>query len=244
MTIAVQLYTVRDALAQDFTGTVRKIAAIGYQGVETAGEYGGSPEKAAALFKELGLKVVAAHGPLPIGENKNRVLDTLAALGTQNAVLAWISPDYFQTLDGIKVVCDQLNEADANARPHGVRIHYHNHHFEYVKMADGSIPALHMLDFLEPTVMFEVDTYWAQTGGADVVEVLKKLDDRASLLHIKDGPAVLNEPMVAVGDGVMDFKAILTVSKAEAHIVELDSCATDMLEAVSKSFGSLKTLLS
>jgi hypothetical protein len=50
--------------------------------------------------------------------------------------------------------------------------------------------------------------------------------------------------MVAVGDGVMDFKAILTVSKAEAHIVELDSCAADMLEAVSKSFGSLKTLLS
>src|SRR5688572_2332767 len=34
--IALQLYTLRDPLAQDYEGTVRKVADMGYVGVETA----------------------------------------------------------------------------------------------------------------------------------------------------------------------------------------------------------------
>ena len=41
--ISVQLYSVREMLAVDFAGTVRKIAAMGYQGVETAGFPGTTP---------------------------------------------------------------------------------------------------------------------------------------------------------------------------------------------------------
>jgi uncharacterized membrane protein len=58
-------------------------------------------------------------------------------------------------------------------------------------------------------------------------------------LHIKDGPAVKDAPMVAVGDGTLDFVAIAQSSAAEWWIVELDECATDMLEAVQKSYTYL-----
>ena len=66
---------------------------------------------------------------------------------------------------------------------------------------------------------------------------MKELGSRAPLLHIKDGPAVRDEPHVAVGDGVLDFHAIVRAAGdvAEWLIVELDHCATDMLEAVAKS---------
>jgi len=62
------------------------------------------------------------------------------------------------------------------------------------------------------------------------------------LLHIKDGPCVKGEPMTAVGEGVMDFDAVMGAvgDACEWYIVELDSCATDMVEAVEKSATYLK----
>jgi hypothetical protein len=61
------------------------------------------------------------------------------------------------------------------------------------------------------------------------------------LLHIKDGPAVRGEPMVAVGDGVLDVPSIIQAGAGSTQwlIVELDACATDMMEAVEKSYDYL-----
>jgi sugar phosphate isomerase/epimerase len=68
-----------------------------------------------------------------------------------------------------------------------------------------------------------------------------RLGKRAPLLHIKDGPCVRGEPMVAVGDGTMDFSRIVEAGagSTEWMIVELDACATDMVEAVEKSYHYL-----
>jgi sugar phosphate isomerase/epimerase len=75
----------------------------------------------------------------------------------------------------------------------------------------------------------------------DPVSVIKELGKRAPLLHIKDGPCEQGKPMTAVGKGKMDFPPILKVANfAEWLIVELDSCATDMLEAVKESLTYLK----
>mgnify|MGYP000495225681 CR=1 FL=1 len=240
MTIALQLYSVREELKRDFEGTMRKVAAMGYTHVETAGMYGGSAENGAKLFADLGLTVCSAHANLPIGDKNNEVLDTLATLGTHTLVCAWRPPDKFQTLDGIKSVCDELNEATAVARENGIRIAYHNHHFECIKLKDGTLPLLRMVELVEPTVVFEVDTYWAQTGGVNPAELVQTLGERAALLHMKDGPATVDAPMTALGEGVMDLPSIVAVSKTDLYIVELDRCATDMLEAVEKSYRYLK----
>jgi sugar phosphate isomerase/epimerase len=241
MTIALQLYSVREELKQDFEGTIRKVAAMGYQAVETAKDYGGSPQNAAKLFGELGLTVCSAHIDLPVGDMKNEVLETLAILGTNTAVCPFRPPDKFESLDGIKSVCDELNQAAASAP--GLRIGYHNHHFECIKLSDGTLPLLKMLDYLDSNVVFEVDTYWAQTGGANVVELMNALGKRAALLHMKDGSTKREDPMTALGEGVMDIKAILAASQTDLYVVELDRCATDMIEAVDKSAQYLKGLL-
>jgi sugar phosphate isomerase/epimerase len=74
--------------------------------------------------------------------------------------------------------------------------------------------------------------------------VIKELGARVPLLHIKDGPADSREAnMVAVGEGVMDVAGIVAAGKsAEWLIVELDRCATDMLEAVRKSYPNLEAI--
>ena len=238
--IALQLYTLRDALAKDFAGTLKQVADIGYLGVETAGVFGDSPAAAAKLFTELGLKVSSAHSPLPLGEKQQEVVDTLGALNCPRLVLPWQSPELFKSIDGIQRVCDALNEAVPIAKANGFSVGYHNHWFEY-ELLNNRVAADIMLEQLDPSIFLEVDVYWVQTAGQPPAEAVRRLGARAPLLHIKDGPCQLEVPMTAVGEGVMDIPGVIAASASSAEwlIVELDRCATDMLAAVRKSYDYL-----
>ena len=68
--IALQLYSLREYAQKDFEKTIRKVAEMGYAGVEPAGFPGTTPVAAGKLFAELGLAVPSAHLPLPVGEQK------------------------------------------------------------------------------------------------------------------------------------------------------------------------------
>jgi len=239
--IALQLYSVREYTKEDFDATVRKVAGMGYAGVEPAGFPGSTPEAAGKLFKDLGLAVPSAHTSLPLGAQKNEVLDAMCAIGCQR-IISGKGPSDFETLDKIKATCDLFNEASAVAQENGLAFGLHNHWWEYLKVAGaGRYVYEVLLEHLDPAVFFQIDTYWVNTAGASSVDVVKKLGARVPLLHIKDGPCVKSEPMTAVGDGVMDFPPIVEAGKPHVEwlIVELDRCATDMLEAVEKSYQYL-----
>jgi sugar phosphate isomerase/epimerase len=96
-----------------------------------------------------------------------------------------------------------------------------------------------LLEHLSPDVFLEIDTYWVKTAGVDPAAVLREIGRRAPLLHIKDGPAVQEAPMTAVGAGVLDWPAVAEASSAEWWIVELDRCATDIWEALQQSYTYL-----
>ena len=238
--IALQLYTLRDLLAQDYEGTIRKVADLGYLGVETANVFGESPAVAAKLFGELGLTVPSAHSQLPLGEHKQEVLDTMAALNCKRLILPWQPPELFQSVDGIKQVCEALNEASAVAKPHGIQVGYHNHWFEYGQVENRRTTDI-MLEHLSPDVFLEVDVYWVQTAGENPADMVRRLGARAPLLHIKDGPCQMDAPMTALGEGVVDVPGVVAAGAGSTEwlIVELDRCATDMLEAVDKSYHYL-----
>jgi sugar phosphate isomerase/epimerase len=240
---ALQLYTVRDQLQADFAGTIRKVASYGYQLVETAGFPNTTPQAAKALFDELGLTVVSSHSGLPLGDDKNSVLETLATVNSPYLICPWLDPAiYFSSVDGIKAACEMLNEGNAVLQSAGRKLAYHNHWFEG-EILEGKPAYQWMLDYLEPSVCFEVDTYWMQVAGLDPAEVVRGLGARAALIHLKDGPANGREAaMTAVGQGKVDIPAILQASQAEYHIVEIDRCDTDMLQAVHDSYVYLKGL--
>lgn len=237
--ISIQLYSVREAMKEDVWGTIGKIASIGYPGIEPCNVPGGNIAEAAKRIKNLGLTVSAYQAGIPVGDNKAKLLDEAQALGTKHIVCPWHGAENFASMDGLKATAEIFQKAIANCEERGMTFGYHNHEFELENIIDGK-PALLQLAALVPKLYFTVDTYWVTVGGQDAPAVVKTLGTQANLLHIKDGPLVKSEPMVAAGSGKMDFPSIVAAAKsAKWLVVELDRCATDMMEAVEKSFNYL-----
>ena len=236
--IGLQLYSVREQTSQDFSGTIQKIASMGYTGVETAGfPEGVTPKAAKVLFDDLGLTVTSAHSPLPLGDEANKVLDTLKAIECPHLVSPWMDPGNYQSEDKMKALSEIFNQAYAVSIENGMKFSIHNHAFEFA-IVDG-LPAIETLKkYLEPGINFQLDTYWIKVAGLDPVDIVRKFGARSPLLHIKDGPATQDGDMTAVGDGVVDVPGIIKAGEPHTEwlIVELDRCATDMLEAVNKSY--------
>lgn len=244
--IALQLYTVRDLLKHDFEGIVRKVAQTGYQGVETAGfPESVTPRQAASLFANLDLSITSAHSPLPLGEDKNRILDTMGELGCRRIVCGYLPPDEYDGLDKIKSTCERINEANAVAVANGLSLGLHNHWFEF-QPSGGVYPYQSWLEYLDRDVFFELDIYWIHSAGLDPVSIIEQFGERAPLLHVKDGLASHDTaaPMTALGEGTLNLPPMLEAGSAYADwfIVELDRCATDMMIAVEQSYAYLQSI--
>ncbi len=238
--IALQLYTVRELLGEDFEGTVRRVADIGYVGVEP---YSGMPcalADAAALFRELELQTFNSHVPFPDEANKETVLEVAAAFDLPCVTIAMLAPEEFASMDAIKATCDRLNRAGEFARANNLQLHYHNHWWEF-KRINGAASLDVMLEELDESVGLQIDTYWVQVGGEDAVEVVAQVGARAPLIHLKDGWLEPRGDMAAVGHGVMNVPAIVdaTAETADWYIVEQDRSNNDRLEAVQQSYTYL-----
>lgn len=240
--ISIQLYTVREAAAQDFPATLRTIADIGYKGVEFAGLHGHDPKEIATLISDLGMKASSSHTGLPTPESVGQIVETEAALGNTR-VISGFGPDDFKTMDAVKQVAEKFNTAAELLKPHGMTFGFHNHWWEFFSV-DGQV----IYDILmaeAPDMFSELDVYWCKFGKNDPVEVIGKYGKRLPLLHIKDGMLEEGKHVhTAVGSGLLDMPAIIGAADPdtlEYVVVELDACETDMMEAVRKSYEYLTT---
>jgi sugar phosphate isomerase/epimerase len=235
---ALQLYTVREQLQPDRMAVLRRIAAFGYGAVEPY-DVRTDPEALRADLDEAGLAACSVHGKV-LGDDADALLRGARTVGADTVIVPWMEPAIFADADGVAKLARDMNEAAAKAADQGMRLGYHNHWFELESIVGGR-PALEVFaDALDPTVILEVDTYWAAVGGQDVPALLGRLGDRVRYLHVKDGPVTKDDPMTAVGSGRMPVADILAACpSAEWHVVELDLCATDMLTAVGDSLAWL-----
>lgn len=240
--LSIQLYTLRDQIAADRDGTLSRLAVIGYRAVEPY-DPTADPAGFRKVADDLGISVTSTHAYALFDKDAGEVFDAVAAIGTGLAVIpGGIAHEEFTTLDGLRRTADLLNGFADKAASRGIRIGYHNHWWEIEPRFDGRT-ALEVLEgLLAPEVFLEVDTYWAQVGGADVPELLRTLGARVLALHVKDGPAVKDEPHTAVGKGVVDVPSILAAAPDAVRIVELDTCAGDIFEAVADSHAYLTGL--
>jgi sugar phosphate isomerase/epimerase len=241
--LSVQLYSVREQLAEDRDGVLRQLADLGFQAVEPF-----QPTLDPAGFRkvadDLGLTVSSAHAMSLLEPDPAPVFEAIASLGTDLAIVpAGIAQEDFTTREGLERAADLLNALAAKATAHGLRLGYHNHWWEFEPVLDGKHGLEVLAELLAPEVFLEVDTYWAAVGGADVPNVLRGLGSRVEALHVKDGPVKKGEPNVAVGQGVMPVAEVLGAAPANAwRIIEFDECATDLFAALGESHAYVASL--
>lgn len=240
--LGVQLYSVRDAVRTDLSSAMRRIAEIGYPAVEPYDLLTDPTALADALGRHR-LQAPAAHAKL-LGEHGEELLANARGLGIGTLIVPSVPAERFADAASVAELAADLNRLGSRAREeYGIRIGYHNHHFELEQRIDGGPALEHLARLLDPSVVLEVDTYWAAVIEPDVPALLERLGERVRFLHIKDGPVELGAPHVAVGAGAMSIPEILEAAPhAEAAFVELDECDGDVFAAVADSHRYLSSL--
>jgi sugar phosphate isomerase/epimerase len=193
-----------------------------------------------ATLDDCGLVASSAHVNLAASDEFARALDEHAPLGCATVVVPVLPPKSFTDRDAIARGADALNRANDQARERGLTLAYHNHFWE-LPLVDDRPALLQLFDAVDPSIVAEVDVYWARVGGVDPATLLRELGARVGFLHVKDGPAEKPEQnMVAVGDGAIDVPGVIAAAPdVPWHVVELDRCDTDMFDAVERSYQYL-----
>lgn len=257
--ISVQLYSVRDNLTADYEKTLRAIHAMGFNIVETAGFPGTTFEKAKALFKKLNLTSPTCHCRLPIGDDKNKVIEDVLALGGKY-LFTGCSPkgkEDFSSIDAIKAVAEVYTNAADFASKYGIQVGCHNHGWE---MADvnGKAAYKYFLENTPETVLWEADTFWVAFGGRNPTDFITELGKRGKAVHFKDGLLAKKEvfkadtingiqvvtsnekPFKPAGTADVDLQGASAAAKfAEYAVIELDSYDANIMDAIRQSYNYL-----
>ncbi|MDX9979308.1 MAG: sugar phosphate isomerase/epimerase [Lentisphaeria bacterium] len=247
--IGLQLYTLRDLMKEDFDGTLKRVAEIGYPAVEFAGfgRYGGKPQELRALLDGLGLVCCGSHEGLGGIERQPAArAEFVQALGGRHLVVPSLPKEFRDGgKDGYRQFGERMNAlGEAVAKAGGV-LSYHNHAFEFAKDGDKTLFDW-MLEAMDPElVKLEVDVFWVKNGGIEPGEFIRRHRERIALLHMKD-LAADDGSFAPVGTGTLDMADIAKAggeAGCDWYIVEQDACRQPPLEAVALSLGNLKALL-
>jgi sugar phosphate isomerase/epimerase len=232
--LGLMLYSVREACAADFEGTLREVGALGFEGVELFDLHGERPVDVAAWLDESALLACGRHASLEAIEAGLRELaDEARTLGWRRLVVSWIDPERLDDAD----LPGRLSMAAEAAAELGLELGYHNHDAE---IRGG------FLERLPGGLFVELDLGWAWWAGADPVEVLERLGPRCKLVHVKDFRMRGERSFCPVGDGAVGYERVAPAaarSGADWLLVEQDEADGSELEAARRSLSALRLML-
>lgn len=239
--VALQLYSVRDEVNKiGYAEVFKKVAEFGYGAVEFAGLYGQKPGEIRRTLDKFGLKATSGHGAVPNKDNIAQIVEETKELGYEWHIVS-IEPELLMNEDTCKRKAEILQAGADALSKENIKLAIHNHWAEFDKLINGKYPVQLVMENA-PDFYLQIDTYWAAVAGINVADEIRKNHKLAPMPHIKDGPINQKDPHVAVGEGKMDWKPIMSAfndKNIKWLVVELDKCATDMFVAVKKSVSYL-----
>ena len=245
--VAVQMYTLREESEKDFAGTLKKVAELGFDGVEFAGYGGLTAKEVKSLLDELGLQAAASHVPLEqLETNLSQVIEDMKILGSKYIVCPYLMPDRRSEQD-YRALISLLNQVGETCQREGMTLCYHNHDFELERLADGRM-ALEAIfeDTSIDHVSAEFDIYWLTKAGEKPVEWINRYKNRTPLIHLKDMTIDEEQFFAELGTGGVDLESVLNVGEeagVEWWVVEQDMSRRTPLESIEISINYLKSKL-
>ena len=144
--LGLQLYSVRDDMQKDPSGTLKKLSAIGYRYVEHANYvdgkfYGYTPEDFKKVLSDLSLNMISGHCVMTMkhwDDTTNDVTDAwkktvedAATVGQKYVVSPWMDEAARTDMDLLKKFMLMFNKSGELCKAHGMKFGYHNHDFEF-----------------------------------------------------------------------------------------------------------------
>ena len=253
------LYTVRDSMASNPKATLQAVADAGYAYVESADYaegkfYGMTPTEFKSVLDSLELKAISAHMGMVTLENADQLIADVKAAGISYFVIP-VPPMGMFTVDpatntlGMKGTAAELvsimNTIGEKCHKAGLKLLYHNHDFEFMPLADGTVIEDVLLEKCNPEwVNFQMDLFWVTKANANALTYFEKYPGRFKAWHVKDMDQ--EGKFAPVGTGTIDFKSILAQkekSGMEFYLVEQDQTfGIDPMEAIKISHKGLVDL--
>ncbi|MGB2633787.1 MAG: sugar phosphate isomerase/epimerase [Candidatus Acidiferrum sp.] len=240
--MGIEMYSVRDELKKDPQGTVRAIAAMGYQGLEFYAPYfewsHAQAKEMKKLLDDLGIRCFSTHNDASYmnKEHIQNAVDLNLNLGSKYVVMASSQPK--PGLDGWKEIADALNFAAEKLEASGLKAGYHNHQLEFTPV-DGVRPMEILAKNTKPSVMLQLDVGTCLEAGSDPAAWIRANPGRIRSVHCKDwAPGPDKGYSVLFGEGIADWKAIFaaaeSVGGAEYYLMEQEGSRYSELETAKK----------
>lgn len=249
--VGIEMYSVREELQRDLAGTVKAVAALGYQGLEFYGPYFDwslpQTREVRKLLDDLGIRCYSTHNDFG-----NFSADKIKRAGEMNVVLGsgyvvMASAGDVAGADGWKRVAETLNRAALELEASGLKVGYHNHQPEFRGMASGGRPIEILAKNTKPSVALQLDVGTCLESGSDPVAWIKANPGRIRSMHLKDWSA---EPSLGYralfGEGQADWKAIFEAAEAaggiEYYLVEQEGSRFSELDTAGKCLEAFRKL--
>lgn len=247
--IGLELYSVRNALKQDLAGTVRAVAAMGYQCVEFYAPYfewtEAQTKDVRKLMDDLGIRCYSTHNDHSYfaPDKISRAADMNRILGCRYVVMSSAPRD--GGLDTWKTVADTLSRAAESLGPN-LKAGYHNHQFEFTPQ-NGVRPIEVLAKNTKPSVMLQLDVGTCIEAGSDPVAWIHANPGRIRSLHLKEwSPEVGKGYTVLFGEGVAKWKEILAAAESvggvEYYLMEQEGSRFSELDTARKCLEAYRAI--
>ena len=243
--LGVQLYSVRKDCEDDFVATIKKVAEIGYQGVEFAGFYGYSAAELKTILDDHGLLCCGSHTQLAdlSPEKLDATAEFNSMIGNKYLIVPWLPEEKRQTVDDWKKLAEDFNALAEKLKAQDMKTGYHNHDFEF-KPLDGQLPWDVFAQNTADDVILQLDTGNCMHGGADALATLTRYHGRAGTIHLKEHSE--SNPNAILGEGDVPWQEIFsfceTKGATEWYIIEEEKDIYPPLEAIAKCYENFQTL--
>src|SRR6202163_1135763 len=246
--VGLELYSVRNALKDDLSGTVRTVAQVGYQCVEFYAPYFDWTEpqtkEMRKLLDDLGVRCYSTHNSSSYfaPDKLKRAADMNLILGRKYVIMSSSQPK--PGLDGWKEVADTLNSTADQLAPSGLKTGYHNHQLEFTPV-EGKRPIEILAKNTKPSIMLQLDAGTCLEAGSDPVAWIRANPGRIRSIHCKDwSPDATKGYKVLFGEGVADWKGIFqaaeSVGGVEYYLIEQEGSRFSELETARKCLQSFR----
>ena len=224
---ALELYSVRKDLKEDFWGTLRKVKKMGYEGVEFFGEFTRSAQELKAALKDTGLVCAGWHTPW-LYVTPSHLFGTITynkIIGNTDIVIPGLPKDMADSKAAWLKSAESFNEVADILAGYGMHIGYHNHGSEFKDM-EGDFPWHYMFDNTQKVGMqFDNGNAWTAGPETDVYDPIVRYPWRSKTLHLKPFSLKTGHATM-IGEDDIDwprfFSLCKTYQNVQWHIIEYE----------------------